>query len=172
MLVKPALAPKFSFRDFRSNMGRRLLMATARVDGVPVRTRAFCGCPQLPFPPAHGCGDSGWQLTIGTVHLESLNSSRYRIEQMGVTFSALSKSSNRILTGDFNFSDGWPGKCRDARRRFVSRRRRRFHAGSGCLAGPATTAEQDHIPAEYADLWPALRKAGEPGYTMVRWPAR
>jgi len=72
----------FVLHDLDSLMDRHLLTAKLHVHGEP--------------------------FLIGTVHLESLNSTAVRRAQLETVFPILNRTcDNSMLVGDFNFSDGW-----------------------------------------------------------------
>ena len=75
----------FFERQFDSLMGRSLIVAE----------------PSLPV-----------NFLVATAHFESLDSAKYRKEQMEVTFNLLQKAQEdrknlSILVGDFNFDSSW-----------------------------------------------------------------
>eukprot|EP00455_Lapot_gusevi_P007861 TRINITY_DN13368_c0_g3_i1.p1 TRINITY_DN13368_c0_g3~~TRINITY_DN13368_c0_g3_i1.p1 ORF type:complete len:433 (-),score=54.17 TRINITY_DN13368_c0_g3_i1:12-1310(-) len=48
------------------------------------------------------------QVRVGTVHLESLNNARFRVQQLQIGLDVLTSSPNAFLMGDFNFDPSFP----------------------------------------------------------------
>lgn len=120
MLTRKELAPMYTWVDFdMSRMGRKLL------------------CAQISLPNEE-C------LTVGTVHLESLNTQRVREAQLEICRDNLPRGKS-VLVGDFNF-------CSE----------RNY---SGSLPLDNDCLEIILGPDKYEDLWAKLRP-GEVGYTF------
>jgi len=128
LLVRRDFPVSWQEQPLPSNMGRTLLVAE---------------CAALARRPA---------FTVGTVHLESLNSPSKRREQLAVCRRMLQGRPAACLCGDFNF---------DSRRAW------------GDWLRPVPTPDCDlenHVLSRelpgYVDCWPALHPGGEPGYTF------
>jgi len=114
ILVSPSLSAKFHFCDLHTSMSRRLLIA------------------EMP------------DLTVATVHLESLANHPTRELQLKECAIQLAAYPDAVLVGDFNF---------DSERNFAPPHEPLENA-----------ALSKHLP-DYVDLWPSLRP-GERGLTF------
>lgn len=106
-LVAPGLPVHFAFHQLPTNMCRRLLVV-----------------------------DLGGRLSIGNVHLESLDNQPLRVLQLRACAEALRAAKEALLVGDFNF---------DAQRNYQAPHLPLHNdALADCLPG-------------FVDIWPALR---------------
>mmetsp|Transcript_116777 Transcript_116777/g.183638 ORF Transcript_116777/g.183638 Transcript_116777/m.183638 type:complete len:311 (-) Transcript_116777:231-1163(-) len=113
-LVAPGGSPRFSFHELPTQMCRKLLVTHVS------------------------------ELTVASVHLESLNNHPTRVSQLRECAKVLAPFQNVLLLGDFNF---------DSDRNFDISAREPLE--NGVLA---------QVIPEYVDLWLALRR--EPGKTF------
>lgn len=126
MLVRKDLKPRFKLHPLPTEMDRKLLTAACRVDGR--------------------------DLTVATVHLESLDCPETREQQLEIIARII--RGDAILAGDFNFCSY-----------------RNYDSGL-----PLENDRLVRVLPGFVDVWTALR-GSEPGYTydsevnkMIRMP--
>jgi endonuclease/exonuclease/phosphatase family metal-dependent hydrolase len=117
-LCKTNLNPKFQFHKLPTHMGRMLLTATIQSQNEAI--------------------------TIGNIHLESLNFHRIREQQLGISYNILRRYNFSILCGDFNFCSN--------RNYFLN-------------SHPLENDSLYKIMIDYRDLWLDM-KAEEKGFTF------
>lgn len=117
MLCKKELNASFTYCDFPTNMCRKLLYSKFNL---------------------------GRSISLGTVHLESLNSQSYRENQLEICEGEFHSAANAILCGDFNFCSY---RNFDLRKPVLE---------NDCL---------QKIMPDYHDLWPMLHP-DDKGYTF------
>eukprot|EP00667_Euglena_gracilis_P018752 EG_transcript_19955 len=117
MLVREPLFQRFAHHQMPTRMGRRLVTGTLSLGQE--------------------------RVTIGTVHLESLENAPLRAQQMALCGQALQHDRLAVLCGDFNFDS------------------ERNYSGRGPLENDGLAVA---LPG-YRDVWPMLRE-GERGLTF------
>jgi endonuclease/exonuclease/phosphatase family metal-dependent hydrolase len=131
MLVRPSLQPVFVFHELPTEMSRKLLTVEL---SIPV---SWCSSPGMPVITTRE------KFTVGTVHLESLNTHPTRVKQLAIAAGVLASHASSLLVGDFNFCST------------------RNFSGKGTLENGCL---QSTLPC-HTDLWPALHP-DLPGFTF------